>query len=58
MDVSTVRRWVVCFSSDDMDVKDKPRSRQFCMPVTPQNEVSQSTHPHESSNGCDYIEKQ
>ena len=30
VDVSTVRWWVVHFSSGDSDVKDKPHSRQPC----------------------------
>jgi len=38
VDVSTVRRWVVRFSSGDSDVKDKPRSGQPCTAATPQNE--------------------
>jgi len=35
VDVSTVRRWVACFSSGDSDVNDKPRSGQPCTAVTP-----------------------
>jgi len=38
VDVSTVRRWVACFSSGDSDVKDKPRSGQPCTAVTPRKE--------------------
>jgi transposase len=38
VDVSTVRRWVVRLSSDDSDVKDKPRSGRPCTAVTPRNE--------------------
>jgi len=38
VDVSTVRRWVACFSSGDSDVKDKPRSGRPCTAVTPRNE--------------------
>jgi len=38
VDVSTVRRWVVHFSSGDSDVKDKPRSGRQCTAVTPRNE--------------------
>jgi hypothetical protein len=38
VDVSTVRRWVARFSSDDSDVKDKPRSGRPCTAVTPRNE--------------------
>ena len=30
VDVSTVRWWIVDFSSDDSDVKDKPCSRELC----------------------------
>ena len=48
VDVSTVRRWVVCFSSDDMDVKDKPRSR---WPGTATKlRASPSAHLHKSAN--------
>jgi len=35
VDVSTVRQWVVCFSSGDSDVKDKPHSGWPCTAVTP-----------------------
>jgi len=38
VDVSTVRRWVVRFSSGDSDVKDKARSGQPHTAVTPRNE--------------------
>ncbi|XP_040556984.1 serine/threonine-protein kinase VRK1 isoform X1 [Gallus gallus] len=38
VDVSTVRRWVVRFSSGDNDLKDKPRSGRPCTAVTPRNE--------------------
>jgi hypothetical protein len=38
VDVSTVRRWVARFSSDDSHVKDKPRSGRSCTAVTPRNE--------------------
>jgi len=38
VDVSTVRRWVACFSSGNSDVKDKPRSGRPCTAVTPRNE--------------------
>ena len=38
VDVSTVRRWVACFSSGDSDVKDKPCSGHPCTTVTPRNE--------------------
>ena len=31
VDVSSVRWWVVRFSSGDSNVKDKPRSRQLCI---------------------------
>ena len=36
MDVSTVRLWVVHFSSGDSDMKDKPCSGQPCTAVTPE----------------------
>ena len=36
--VSTVRQWVVHFSGDDRDVKDKTHSGWPCTAVTPQNE--------------------
>ena len=39
--VSTVRWWVVCFSSGDSDVEDKPRSRWPCTAVTPQKCLNQ-----------------
>ena len=38
MDVSTVGRWVVCFSSGNSNIKDKPHSRWPCIGVTPRNE--------------------
>ena len=38
VDVSIVRWWVACFSSDDSDMKDKPHSRRPCTTVTPRNE--------------------
>lgn len=43
--MSTVRRWLVCFSSNDSNMKDKPHSRQ-CTTDTPQNEehFNQLTH--------------
>ena len=37
-DDRTTKQWVVCFSSSNSDVKDKPCSRQPCTVVTPQNE--------------------
>ena len=37
-DVSRVRWWVVCFSSGDSDVKDKPHSGWLCTVDIPQNE--------------------
>ena len=45
VNVSTMRWKVVCFSSGDRKLKDKPHSRWSCSVVTPQNEVSQSVHP-------------
>ena len=46
VDVSTVRQWVVHFSSDDSKVKDKPCSGLPCTAVTPQNEehLDQTIH--------------
>jgi len=38
VDLSTVRWWVVCFSSVNSNVKDKPCSGWPCTAVTPQNE--------------------
>ena len=38
VDFSTVRRWLVRFSSGDSDVKDRPRSGRPCAAVTPRNE--------------------
>jgi hypothetical protein len=54
VDVSTVRRRVVRFSSGDSDVKDKPRSGRPCTDVTPQNlfcgvTAFRSAHPRESA---------
>jgi len=40
VDVSTVRWWVLRFSSGDSNVKDKPHSGWLCTAVTPQNEDS------------------
>ena len=37
VDVSTVRQWVVCFSSDDSGVKDKPDAGWPCTAVISQN---------------------
>ena len=38
VDVSAVRGWVVCFSSGDNRVRDKPHFRQPCIAVTPWND--------------------
>lgn len=38
VDVSTVRWWLVHFSSGDSKVKNKPHSKQLCTAITPQNE--------------------
>ena len=38
VNVSTVRQWVVRFSSGDINMKDKPHSRRPCTAVTPWNE--------------------
>ena len=46
VNVSTVRGRVVCFSSADSSVKYKPRSRQPCTAVTPQNEESPDQFIH------------
>ena len=54
VDVSTVRRWVVCFSSGDSDVKDKPRSGRPCTAVTPRSEehLNQLIHTNQQiTNG-------
>jgi len=40
VDVNSVRWWMLCFSSGERDVKDKPCSRQPCTSVIPQNEDS------------------
>ena len=37
VDLSTVRQWVVCFSSGNSNMKDKPRSRVPCITVITQN---------------------
>ena len=43
--MSTTRRWLACYSSNDSNMKDKPHSRQ-CTAVTLQNEehLNQFTH--------------
>ena len=38
VDESTLRQWMVHFSSDDSEVKDKSHSRWPCTAVMPQNE--------------------
>ena len=38
MDVGTMKRWVMCFSSGDSDLKDRPYSGQPCTALAPQNE--------------------
>jgi transposase len=38
VDISTVRRWMARFSSDDSDVTDKPRSERSCTALTPRKE--------------------
>jgi len=38
VDVSTVKQWVVHFSSGNSNMKDKPHSRWLSTAVTPQNE--------------------
>ena len=35
MDVSTVKQWMVCFSSGDSEVKDKPLLGRPCTAVPP-----------------------
>ena len=37
-DMGTVRQWVVCFTSGDSDMKDKPHSGQPHTAFPPQNE--------------------
>jgi hypothetical protein len=37
VNVSTVCQWVVCFSSGDNDVRDRPHSRWPCTAVSKQN---------------------
>ena len=44
--VSSVRLWVVCFSSGDSDVKDNPHSRWSHAAVTPRNEEHLNQHIH------------
>ena len=46
------------FSSGESSVKGKPRSRQPCTAVMPQNEESQSAHPYKLANGGEYVEKE
>lgn len=38
VDLSTAKRWVVHFSSDNSDLKDKTHSRLPCTAGTPQND--------------------
>jgi len=38
MEVKQLRCWVVCLSSGDSNVKDKPRSGWSCAAVTTRNE--------------------
>jgi hypothetical protein len=38
VDVSTVRRWVVSFSSGDSDVRNRPLSARPCIAVSSRNE--------------------
>ena len=45
VDVSTVKRWVVCFGSGDNDIKDKPHSRQLGAVVTLWNGTHHSGWP-------------
>ena len=54
MDVSTVRRLVVHFSSGDYDERYKSRSRCSCIANTPQNEehLDQPTHMNQLMVGC------
>lgn len=40
MGVSTVRQWMMRFSSGDNNIKDKPHSRQSYTAVTPQDNES------------------
>jgi len=49
VDMSTVRQWVVCFSSDNNVMKHKARSRQLWTAVTPLNEecLNQFIHAHQ-----------
>ena len=48
VDVSTVRQWVMCFSSGDSKVKDKIPSGWPCTAVTPWNDGFRSAHLHKS----------
>ena len=50
-------QWVVCFSSDDSNVRDKLRTGQPHTAITSQKEVPWSAHPYRSANGGDYVEK-
>ena len=39
VDVSTIRRWVRCFQSDDRDVRDKPRSGRSSTAINEKSEA-------------------
>jgi len=54
--VSTVRWWVVRLRSGDGVVKNNSCSGWSCMAATPQNEVSQLTHPCKLAKGGYYVE--
>ena len=59
VDVGTVRRWAVCFSSGDSSVKDEPRSGWPCTAVTPRHEVrlDQLICTDRQASGRVYVEK-
>jgi hypothetical protein len=44
--VSKVRRWVVCFSSGDSNVRGRPRSMWLCTAISLQNEEHLNQHNH------------
>jgi len=55
--VSAVRRWVVCFSSGDSNMKDKPCSGQPCKFLECGMQVLVHLWQKCTANGGDYIEK-
>ena len=58
MDVSTVRRWVMHFSNDDSNMKDKPCSDRNAQ-LSHHGIKSFNQHIcNQSANGSDFVKKQ